>query len=161
MMWRDARFVLAFCAGLLLRSIPVCADGGVVAWDGTATDDPALLIVAPPAPVVGPLSLDWIGPSGNHASVRATHEDGMVAIADFDGDSSVTERHATLELLAPGRWTIEVTPGVERVDGPILALVEIGPPPGGAASYWPYLFAWVPMVGVGLFAASRRRSASA
>ncbi len=160
MMRVDVRFLLVFCAGFLLRSIPVCADGGVVAWDGTTTDDPALLIVAPPAPVVGPLSLDWIGPSGDGASVRASHEDGMVAIADFDGDPSSIERHAVLELLAPGRWTIEVTPGVDRADGPILALVEIGPPPGGATSYWPYLFAWVPMVGVGLFAASRRRPAS-
>lgn len=131
-----------------------------MAWDGTTGDDPALLIVAPPAPVVGPLALDWIGASGDRATVRAVHDDGMVAVAEFDGDASTLERHAVLELLAPGRWTLEMTPGVDRGDGPVLAVVEIGGPPGGIRDHWPYLFAWVPMVGVGLFAASRRRSGS-
>ncbi len=142
---------------LTLCSRPAWGDGGVVAWDGTRSESPALLIVAPPAPVVGPLAIDWIGRSGERAVIRAVHEDGMVAAAEFDGDADTLERHAVLLLDAPGRWRLEVEIGIERSDGPVRAVVEIGPPPGSAASYWPYLFAWVPMVGVGLFAAARRR----
>ncbi len=135
------------------------ADGGRIAWTGERGGVTGTIVVAPVAPRIGVVQLDWIGPlpEATAGLVRATHEYAVDAEAGFERRGP-EEHHATLELLAPGRWDLVVDPDG---DGPLAAVelvIEVGGPLPAWRTQWPWLFSWVPLTAIGWYAASRRRS---
>lgn len=140
---------------LLLVGDVVHGDGGRIAWFGERDGRRAAVIVSPAAPRVGLLRIDWVGTATGEGVVEATHEAGMREDADFVkvGD----EWHASFELFAEGRWELKIDPdGVGPLTG-VTVPVEIGPPIPAWRTQWPWLLAWIPMAGAGLYAAFRRR----
>ena len=93
-------FMLVIC----LLASPAPADGGRIAWTGERAGRRAAIVVAPVAPRIGALQIDWIGPSEGGGSVKARHETGILLDAPLvrQGD----EWHAVLEMFAEGRWSV-------------------------------------------------------
>ena len=147
-------FMLVIC----LLASPAPADGGRIAWTGERAGRRAAIVVAPVAPRIGALQIDWIGPSEGGGSVKARHETGILLDAPLvrQGD----EWHAVLEMFAEGRWSVRVDPDGDGDEAAIEIPIEIGPAIPEWRTQWPWMFAWVPMVAVGLFAGVRRRAAS-
>lgn len=143
--------------GLWILSIvdPVQGDGGRIAWSGERDGRRAAVIVSPVAPRVGVLRIDWVGAANEAGTVEAVHELDIRQDAGFVkvGD----EWHASLELFVEGRWTLAIDPdGAGPLTG-VTVPVEIGPPIPAWRTQWPWLLAWIPMLGVGLYASFRRR----
>ena len=135
------------------------ADGGRIAWTGERDGSRSAIVVAPLAPRIGTVRIDWIGRMDEDAHVVASHDETGFRVREpivRVGD----EGHALLELSLDGRWSIDVVPSREAAADPIRIPIEVGPAMPGWRSQWPWMFAWVPMVGVGLAAAVRRGRAS-
>lgn len=149
------RFAGAIATSLLLSTPPAVADGGRIVWAGTRGDVAAAIIVAPAAPRVGAIRIDWVGPADPQGVVHAMHENGLRerGLMVMRGD----EHHVEFELLVPGLWELQVDPDG---DGPMQGVevsIELGPPLPAWRSQLVWLLAWIPMVAVGLYAGSRRR----
>ena len=146
-------------ASLMLAFLPLGdvarGDGGRIAWSGERDGRRAAVIISPAAPRVGLLRIDWVGTATADGVVEATHEAGMREDADFVNVGE--EWHASFELFAEGRWELKIDPdGAGPLTG-VTVPVEIGPPIPAWRTQWPWLLAWIPMVGIGLYAAFRRR----
>lgn len=147
--------VMLLSLGPILVVDPVQGDGGRIAWSGERDGRRAAVIVSPVAPRVGVLRIDWVGAANENGTVEAVHEldirqdGGFVKVGD--------EWHASLELFVEGRWALAIDPdGAGPLTG-VTVPVEIGPPIPAWRTQWPWLLAWIPMLGVGLYAAFRRR----
>ena len=138
-----------------MLATPVQGDGGRIAWTGERSGRRAAIVVAPVAPRVGGVQLDWIGPSDGEGSVRAEHETGLLIEAPLVRQNG--EWHAILEMFAEGRWTVRLDPDGVGGEDPIEIPIEIGPAIPPWQTQWPWVLAWVPMVAVGMFVAMRRR----
>ena len=149
------RVALLLLLMVLVPATPVCADGGRIAWTGERAGRRAAIVVAPVAPRVGTVQLDWIGPSDGGGSVQARHESGLLVEASLSPRNG--EWHSILDLFAEGRWTIRLDPDGPGVEEAIEVPVEIGPAIPEWRTQWPWILAWVPMVAIGLFVAVRRR----
>ncbi|RLS62727.1 MAG: hypothetical protein DWH96_08120 [Planctomycetota bacterium] len=148
---RRASILLAGCV-----TFGAHADGGAVVWMGERDGAVVAVLVAPAALHIGSCECAWIGPHGDAVTVTATHASGAVCFATCVPSVSTREVHATLELTQAGIWSFEVDPDAR---GPLLAArfdLEVGDAPAAWSAHWPFLFAWVPIVGIGVFAASRR-----
>ena len=150
--------MLLFLMPLWLVTVPALSDGGVVVWTGARLDQPSAVIVSPPAPRVGALEIAWVGLRNPEASLTARHVDGLEIRTDFEPGLLAEEHCALLELTVPGAWSMRLDPDG---DGPAAAVtfeVVVGDALPPWRSMWPAIFAWVPMVAIGLGAAWRRTS---
>lgn len=157
-MTRPRTVTAAILAGCL-ASAAAHADGGRIAWTGTRDDVPGTIVIAPMAPRVGVVRLDWVGllPEQATAVVRARHAYAVEVAAVFEA-RGLEDHHATLELFAPGRWELAVDPDGDGPLEPVDLVIEIGGPLPAWRSQWPWLFSWVPVTALGWYAAGRRRS---
>jgi hypothetical protein len=152
--WWRCGIVLA-----LFLSMPVnqaTADGGVVVWTGTRLERPAAVVVSPPAPRVGLIEIAWIGERDPAAEVIVRHADGILMRSGF-GDARIDgEFKADFEIDLPGTWSVEIDPDGDGAARPVRFDVVVGGPIPPWRSLWMPLFAWIPLVGIGLVAAWRR-----
>ncbi len=158
---KRARFMIAIAA--LAHASAVWADGGIVAWSGERLNQRAAVIVSPAAMRVGLVEFVWIGAHREGAVVIATNSAGQRLDCPLREGATVegggTELRAALELPSEGSWTIEVDPDGEGTAASAVFSLEVGPPLPAWSAVWPYLFAWIPMVAIGLFAARRSHRA--
>ena len=134
----------------------VTADGGVVVWTGTRSEHPAAVVVSPPAPRVGLIEIAWIGTRDAAAEVIVRHSDGTVMRSGFREVRIDGEFKADFELAVPGTWSIEIDPDGDGAADPVRFDVVVGGPIPPWRSLWMAIFAWIPLVGIGLVAAWRR-----
>ena len=149
------RFALLSMLLVSIIAVPAAADGGRIAWTGERGGRRAAIVVAPVAPRVGSVQFDWIGPSNGQGSVQADHETGIRIEAPLLRRNG--EWHSILEMFAEGRWSVRLDPDGAGGEEPIEIPIEIGPAIPQWRTQWPWIFAWVPMVAVGLLVAMRRR----
>lgn len=150
-------------AHLLLCALVACActprtrgDGGAVVWMGERGGMHAAVLVAPATPRVGAIEFAWIGARGEVVAVTATHASGAVLYAACVPSSLTGEVHALLEFSKSGVWNIEVDPDATGGWEAARFDIEVGDALPQWTASWMYLFAWIPIAGIGLFAAMRR-----
>lgn len=153
------RAALVLISVLLSPAVPAVADGGMVVWTGVRLDRPSAVIVSPPAPRIGPIEIAWIGTPHPAATISARHVDGIEMLAAFEPERFADEHHAFLALEVPGAWSMRLDPDGEGPAPPVLFEVVVGDAVPPWRSLWPAIFAWVPMLAIGLGAAWRRTSA--
>ena len=141
---------------LLMPVNMAAADGGAVAWTGTRLEQPAAVVVSPPSPRVGAIEIAWIGARDAAAEVILRHEDGTVMRSAFESARIDGEFKADFEVERPGTWLVEIDPDGEGAAEPVRFNVVVGGPIPPWRSLWMPLFAWVPLVLIGLAAAWRR-----
>lgn len=149
------RVCLLVLASYLSLSAAVHADGGRITWTGERDGRRAAIVVAPVAPRIGLVRVDWIGPGDDAGMVRMVHEGGMSMEAPLLSRGG--ERHAEFEVLAPGIWTVRLDPDGPGEVEPIEFPMEVGPPIPEWRTQSIWIFSWVPMVAIGMFVAARRR----
>lgn len=149
------RAFLLLLALFATSSVPVLADGGRIAWTGERDGRRAAIVVAPVAPRTGLVRIDWIGPGEDGGVVRMEHETGLLLEAPLLARGA--EWHAELEVLAPGAWAVRLDPDGSGEVAPIEFPIQVGPPIPEWRTQWIWIFAWIPMVAIGMFTAGRRR----
>ncbi len=149
------RVRLLVLASYMSLSAAVHANGGRITWTGERDGRRAAIVVAPVAPRIGLVRVDWIGPGDDAGIVRMVHEAGMSMEAPLLSRGG--ERHAEFEVLAPGIWTVRLDPDGPGEVEPIEFPMEVGPPIPEWRTQSIWIFSWVPMVAIGMFVAARRR----
>jgi|GEM_PF-2157296 len=141
---------------LLIPVNMAAADGGAVVWAGTRLEQPAAVVVSPSAPRVGSIEVAWIGARDAAAEVTIRHEGGTVMRSAFETARIDGEFKADFEVEFPGTWFVEIDPDGEGAAEPVRFDVVVGGPIPPWRSLWMPLFAWVPLVLIGLAAAWRK-----
>jgi hypothetical protein len=141
-----------------LVAVPALADGGVVVWTGLRLDRPSAVIVSPPAPRIGEIEIAWVGARRQEASITARHVDGVEVVAGFEPGLLADEHRALLDLAIPGAWSMRLDPDGEGPAPPVVFEIIVGDAVPPWRALWPAIFAWVPLVAIGLAAAWRRTS---
>ena len=149
---------LLFTMPLWIATVPAEADGGGVVWTGLRLDRPPAVIVSPPAPRIGEIEIAWVGARHPEASVTARHVDGLELLAAFEPGLLADEHRALLDLGIPGAWSMRLDPDGEGPAAPVVFELVVGDAIPPWRTMWPAIFAWVPLVAIGLAAAWRRTS---
>ncbi|RPG16474.1 MAG: hypothetical protein CBB69_008585 [Phycisphaera sp. TMED9] len=153
---RWCRWYMVLASFLAMPVSQVEADGGVVVWTGTRSERPAAVVVSPPAPRVGVIEIAWVGPRDPAAEAIVRHAGGTRMRSGFVDARIDGEFKASFEIAVPGTWSVEIDPDGDGVAVPVRFDIVVGGPIPAWRSLWLPLFAWVPLVGVGLLAAWRR-----
>jgi hypothetical protein len=124
----------------------VCADGGVPILVVQAKDRSLTLLVRPAQPAVGPVELDLLGLGGSGALLEMREQDGPWEVLSLEAGPDPRIAHARTTLARSGacEFRLRICDGT----APAQARIEVSERPGTAMARWPWIFAWIPMVGV-------------
>lgn len=122
------------------------ADGGVPILVVKAGDRSWTLLVRPAQPMVGPIELDLLGLGGSGAVLEMREQDGPWEMLSLEAgpDPRLVHARAMLERSGPCDFRLRMGEGT----APAQARVEVSERPGTAMAQWPWILAWIPMVGV-------------
>lgn len=121
------------------------ADGGVPILVVKAGDRSWTLLVRPAQPTVGPIELDLLGPAGSGAVLALREQDGPWEALSFEAGADPRVMHARATLERPGACEFRLRIGDQAA--PSQARIEVVERPGAATTQWPWILAWIPMVG--------------
>ena len=122
------------------------ADGGVPILVVKAGDRSWTVLVRPAQPSVGPVELDLLGPGGSSAVLEMREQDGPWEALSLEAGPDPRVLHA--RTILEGTGSCEFRLRIGDVAAAVQARVEVSERIGTAAAHWPWILAWIPMVGM-------------
>lgn len=122
------------------------ADGGVPILVVKAGDRSWTVLVRPARPVVGPIELDVLGPPESDAVLELREAEGAWESIPLEVGADAGVMHARVTLERSG--TCDLRLRVRDSTASARACIEVSERPDAAMAHWPWILAWVPMIGL-------------
>ena len=122
------------------------ADGGVPVLVVKAGDRSWTVLMRPARPVVGPIDLDVLGPASSDAVLELREGDGPWESISLESGADASVMHARVTLERSG--TCDLRLRVCDSTASAQACIEVSERPDAAMAHWPWVLAWVPMIGL-------------